>query len=96
MERIGIAASRIARGNLARYNFFVIIISFLFSLLIFIISGLSIAVGLMILAWITLGASLGLFSQNTLFLVSTCLSGLVTIVVLFNLFAIGRNIKFKK
>ena len=38
MERIGIAASKIAQGNLFLYNICVIVISFLFSLFIFFIS----------------------------------------------------------
>lgn len=96
MERIGIAASKIAKGNLKRYNFFVVLISFLFSLLIFIISGLSIFIGLIIIAWITRPAAQSVFSDKILFLMTSSLSALIAVIVCFNLFAIGRNIKFKK
>jgi len=39
MKRIGIAASKISKGNLALYNFCVVLISVLFSLSIFVVAG---------------------------------------------------------
>lgn len=38
MERIGIAASKIAKGNLLLYNSYVVLIAFLLSVLLFLIS----------------------------------------------------------
>lgn len=39
MHRIGIAASKMAQGNLLKYNLFVVGISCLFSFLLFLVSG---------------------------------------------------------
>lgn len=96
MERIGIAASRMAKGKLWLYNFFVIFISFLFSLLIFIVAGLSIFLGLVLVSFIVQRDSLLFFNDRAVFLLSMCLTTLTVLVGFFNIVAIGRNIKLKK
>ena len=53
MERIGIAASKIAQGNLFLYNFFVVAIASLFSLLVFFVSGCAIVLMLVIVAYVS-------------------------------------------
>jgi len=96
MERIGIAASRIAKGNLALYNMFVVLIAFLFSLLVFVISGLSVVCGVLLIAFLTQPSSSAFLSEGTISLLYVCLTALTVIIGCFNLFAIGKNIKIKK
>ncbi len=96
MQRIGIAASRIAKGNLFFYNIFVVLISFLFSLLVFIISGLSIMLGLVVIAFLTQAPSIVVMKQGGLSPVSISMMFLGIIIGIFNFYAIGINIKIKK
>jgi len=93
MKRIGIAASHIAKDDLVIYNVFVIILSFLLSLLIFCVSAFSILVGIAFTSYVTRGfmaidAGAGLF-QFTFF-------GLAAVVGLINLTAVLVNIKLKR
>ena len=46
MKRIGILASRISKDSLALYNFYVLLFSCLFALIIFFLSAFSIVVAL--------------------------------------------------
>ncbi len=55
MKRIGIAASRIAKDDLVLYNVFVIVLSFLLSLLIFFISAFSIVAGMALVSYVSRG-----------------------------------------
>ena len=96
MERIGIAASKIAQGNIYLYNLYVIIISFLFSVFIFCLSGCSIVFALLIIGYILNGIlPVGLKGQwGTV--VRLCMVTLTVVVSLFNLLAVMRNIKIKR
>ncbi|MDP8265747.1 MAG: hypothetical protein P9M07_02240 [Candidatus Aceula meridiana] len=96
MERIGIAASRIAKGNLWAYNAFVVLITFLFSLLVFVISGLAIICGVLLIVFLTQTSSSNFLSERTIFLIHLSLTSLAIVIGCFNLFAIGKNIKIKK
>jgi hypothetical protein len=95
MRRIGIAASHIARGSLFLYNSFVILISFLCSLLVFVISGLAIILGLFLISYLAHFPSMVDFKQGIVSPLSMCLICLAIVTVLFNLYAIGMNIKIK-
>jgi len=96
MERIGIAASKIAQGNVFLYNIFVIIISSLFSLFIFFISGCSILFALLIIGYILNGMMPIELKGQWGGIVRLCMVTLTVVVSLFNLLAISRNIKIKK
>ncbi len=96
MERIGIAASKIAKGNLLLYNFFVIVLSFLFSLLIFILAGTSILIALVLIKVISLGYAPQNLGQEWTSVMLVCMISLTNIVSIFNLCAIMKNIKFSK
>ena len=63
MERIGIAASKIAKGSLLLYNFYVITISLLISLLLFLLAGIVVFLGLFIIRSL-LGQFLPSMSQH--------------------------------
>ena len=96
MERIGIAASKIAKGNLLLYNFFVIVLSFLFSLLIFILAGTSILIALVLIKVISLGYVPQNLGKEWTSVMLVCMISLTIIVSIFNLCAIMKNIKFSK
>ena len=95
MERIGIAASKIAKGNLLLYNFYVILISLLVSLLLFLLAGTVIFVGLWAIR-LAIGPFLPSMSQhlwNLIFSFSLIL--LTFLVTIVSLFAVSKNIKFR-
>jgi len=96
MERIGIAASKIAKGNLFLYNFYVIIISVLVALLLFLLAGITVFLGLLVIR-LALGpflVSMGRHLWDVIF--SLSLIFLAVVVTLFSLFAVLKNLKFKK
>ena|SRR3989338_6771375 len=98
MERIGIAASKIAKGNLLFYNFFVTLLIFIFSLLIFLIAGSSIVIVLIVIAYATSAGtgSLPDLQQGWIPMMVTCLKVLAVITGLLALCALGINIRFRK
>lgn len=96
MERIGIAASHIAKGNLIFYNLFVVLIAFLFSLLVFVISGLIIIFGLILISFLTATPSILDLKQGVFSPIAVCFILLGLIISAFNLYAIGINIKIKR
>ena len=97
MERIGIAASKIARGNLFLYNFTVVMISFLFSLLIFFIGGLAVSIALILIACLLQGVMPANFGKEWwIYVRLVCMISLAIMAGLFSLVAIARNIKLSK
>ncbi len=96
MERIGIAASKIAKGNLFLYNFFVVLIAFLFSFLVFFIAGSSIVIVLIVIAYISSDDMLPDLQSGWMQVMLICLICLAVVAGLFTLFAIDRNKKFKR
>lgn len=96
MKRIGIAASKIAKGNFFLYNFFVILLSFLFSLLVFTISGLLIVLGLAIISKITQMPIIMNLQNGQASPISVCMIFLGVIIGIFNLYAIIINVRIKR
>src|SRR5882672_204463 len=100
MERIGITASKIAKGNLFLYNLFVILISFLFSLLIFLLAGISIFIALWAIDFIHYILNgdhvYSNFGKEWTSVMLVCMISLTIVVSVFNLLAILKNIKFTK
>ena len=96
MERIGIAASKIARGNLLLYNCFVILISSLFSMLVLVVAGSTVIFALVILRYVSQEIMAFEFDKTwkTVFLL--CMISLTVMISLFNLLAIIKNIKLHK
>jgi len=96
MKRIGVAASRISKGNLALYNFYVILISALFSLFIFIIAGSTIIFALAIIKYVgseIIGVEFEKSWQSVLVI---CMASLTAVMTLFSLIAILRNLKLPR
>ena len=95
MKRIGIVASKVAKDNLLLYNFYVVLLSSLLSLLIFLLSAFAVLVGLALIAFITRGfmtldLRAGLSSVLTVAMVT-----LAVVVGCINLAAVLINIKGK-
>jgi hypothetical protein len=97
MERIGIAASKMAKGNLLFYNLYVFLLVFLFSLLIFFIAGISIVLSLILIGYISNQMGPASFGKEAwLAVIRVCMISLTVVVSGVSLFAILRNIKIKK
>jgi len=96
MERIGIAASKMAQGNFFLYNLYVVLISFLFSLFIFLLAGSSILLGLIVIGYLANGVLPSGLEGSWGDMVRICMVVLTAIVILLNLFAVLKNMKFKK
>jgi high-affinity Fe2+/Pb2+ permease len=96
MLRIGIAASKMAKGNLWTYNLFVVLLSCVFALFLFLICGFSILVIVFLL-------SLGLhalrpadFHAGWQHMFKICLIVLALVIGILNSVAIIKNIQFTK
>ncbi len=94
MDRIGIAASKIAKGNIIFYNAYVVLLIFLFALFIFLIAGSA-----MMLALVVLSHVIRLLPQNDAQgwnqARMICLSSLTIVVGFFSIMAAIRNLKIK-
>lgn len=96
MERIGIAASKIAKGNVFLYNFYVVLIAFLFSLFIFILAGVTVFFALVVISYVSSEVSPFAFDGQLVGLLKLCMISLTVIVAIFNILAILKNIKMPK
>lgn len=96
MQRIGIAASHVAKGSLFLYNLFVVLIAFLFSLLVLVVAGLVIVFGLVTVAYLTQTRSIVDLSQGVLSPIPVCLIFLGMVMSVFCFYAIAINVKIKR
>ncbi len=96
MKRIGIAASKISKGNVVLYNLYVVLISCLFSLFIFIAAGATIALALMLIGYIGTEIMGVEFKKSWSAIMMVCMTALTTIVALFNIFAILINARISR
>lgn len=95
MKRIGIAASKISEGNIILYNVFVLVLSTLFSLLVFFLSGFSIFVAIYIIHALLTGSTVFDFYSNWGGILKSCMVALAVMMGIFNMCAIGVNLKLK-
>lgn len=96
MKRIGIAASKISKGNLALYNFYVVLISVLFSLFLFIVAGATVIFALAVIQYVG-NEIMGMeFERSWRSVLAICMVSLTIVITLFNLFAISKNMKLPK
>jgi len=96
MKRIGIAASKIAKGNLFLYNLYVVLISVMVSLFLYFIAGSSIVLGLIVVGYIVKGVLPSSVDQDWVAIVRVCMVTLTIVVSAVNIFAILKNIKLSK
>jgi len=93
MKRIGIAASKISKGNTTLYNFYVVLISILFSGFIFIIAGSTVVFALAILHYVGNELIPGGFEKDWNSILKVCMVSLTIVITLFNAFAILKNLR---
>jgi len=96
MKRIGIVSSRISKGNRALYNLYVVLISILFSIFIFVIAGSSVIFALAIIKYVGVEIMGMDLEKSWKVVFSVCMVSLTVVVTLFNLFAILINFKSPK
>ena len=96
MKRIGIAASKIAKGNLVLYNIYVVAIAFLFSLFIFALAGFSVFLVLLLIGYVSQAWGIEDFTKGKSFVFTVCMVSLSILVAVFNLLAISQNIKLSR
>ncbi|MBU0467879.1 MAG: hypothetical protein KKF78_06900 [Candidatus Omnitrophica bacterium] len=96
MKRVGVAASKIAKGNLFLYNCYVVLISSLFSLFIFIVSGSVVTFALIIIGYFGKEIMLVKFERDWSDVLVVCMISLTIITAIFNLLIISKNIKLNK
>jgi hypothetical protein len=96
MKRIGIAASKISKGNLVLYNVSVVFIAILFSLFIFLVAGSTVVFALVIIQYVG-NEIMGIeFERSWESILTVCMVSLTVIITLFNLAAILINIRLPK
>lgn len=96
MKRIGIAASKMAKDRIIVYNVYVIVISFLLSLFIFILAGSMLIFAFTIISYVGNEIMPSDFEKDWSSIFAICMISLSTIIVLFTLFAIFLNVKIQK
>jgi hypothetical protein len=96
MLRIGIAASKMSKGNLFNYNLCVILIACLLSLFIFLISGFSILLIVFLISLVLHTIKPADFHAGWVPMFKFCLTVLAAVVGIFNIAAIAKNIQFTK
>lgn len=96
MQRIGLAASKMAKGRLALYNLFVVLIASFFSLFVFFIAGFSILAVLFLIFIISRGFMPSAVNASFIGITRLSLIALVVVVGIFNLLAIIKNIKLNR
>ncbi len=96
MLRIGIAASKMSKGNLLSYNFYVILIACLLSFFIFLICGFSILLIIFLVSLVLHALRPTDFHAGWVHMFKICLVVLGLVVGLLNAVAIFKNIQFTK
>lgn len=96
MRRIGIAASKMSKGNLLTYNLYVILIACLFSLFVFLICGFSVLLIVFLASLILHAFKPADFHAGWVHMFKICLIVLGLVVGVWNIVAILKNIQFTK
>lgn len=95
MQRIGITASKIAKGNRYIYHAAVILIACLFAVFAFLVCGFAVATAVFTVALIVQLAVPSMSQQVWLDALRTCLMLLGVLIGIAALVAVIQNIKFK-
>lgn len=96
MLRIGIAASKMSKGGLLTYNLYVILIACLFSIFTFLICGFTILLILFLVSLILHALRPDDFHAGWVHMFKICLIALASVIGIFNIIAILKNIQFTK
>jgi len=93
MKRIGVAASKISKGNGLVYNALVVLISCLVSFFLFVVVGATVVFALAIIAYVT-NEAMPSHERDWDQVRAMCLAALAFVITVFNLMAIVINIKW--
>ncbi len=96
MLRIGIAASKMSKGSLCKYNLYVVLISCFVSAFIFFICGFSILLILFLISLVLDALRPTEFHTAWVPVFKICLTILSVVVGAFNIVAIFKNIQLPK
>ena len=97
MRRIGIAASKMSKGSLLSYNFCVILIASLFSLLVFFICGFSILLAVFLISLLLHALKPDdIHTGWVMHVFKICAVILALVIGVINIIAIFKNIQFTK
>lgn len=96
MERIGIAASKMAKDNLVLYNLYVLLLAFLIAFILFLIAGGAIFLAMVAIGVATQGTVPVGFQNERLLLFKLCMMTLTVVVSGIMVAAIVKNVKFRK
>ena len=96
MKRIGVAASKMAQGDICKYNFFVVAMSFLFSFIIFFVCEFCVLAVLLALSLIMRGMMHKHDLDAWVHIMKISSIGIGALVVLLNICAIAINIRLNK
>jgi len=83
-----------AHGNIVFYNVYVVLLSILFSVFIFLIAGSTVVFALTILSYVTSELMPAETAGDWPSILAVCMITLTTIIVLVNLYAICINVRF--
>ena len=93
MKRIGIAASKISKGNTTLYNLFVVGIACVFSLFLYVVVASTVIFALAIVAYVSSEIMPQSYDRNWDAIRMICISVLTIVMAVFNLLAIFINLK---
>ncbi|MBF0489747.1 MAG: hypothetical protein HQL15_03905 [Candidatus Omnitrophica bacterium] len=95
MQRIGLAASKIAKGNIWFYHLAVVLISLLFAAFVFLVCGFIIVVAVFLVSLVVQRFSQPDSPHDWFKVLRICLKLLVILMGVFTLAAILKNIKLR-
>jgi len=94
MLRIGIAASKMSKGSLLKYNFYVVLIASLITLMMFLICGFSILLIVFLVSLLLHALKPEDFHASWWHMYKICLIILSIVMGILNLAAIIKNVQF--
>ncbi len=95
MQRIGLAASKIAKGNIWVYHLTIVFISCLFAVFVFLVCGFFIAVTIFLLSLLPQRLLPSVNAHTWVHVFRICLKFLGVLIGIFTLIAILKNIKLR-
>lgn len=96
MKRIGMAASRISKGDVRLYNIYVVLISVTVSLFLFIIAGMAVMLAIGIIIFFGPETMTQELRDNWQTVTRMCVQALLLAVLVFNLVGMVINMKIVK
>ncbi|MCA9404132.1 MAG: hypothetical protein KC897_10145 [Candidatus Omnitrophica bacterium] len=96
MKRIGMAASRISKGDVRLYNIYVVLISVTFSILLFFIAGMAVILAIGIIMVFGPETMTQELRNNWQTVTRMCVQALLVAVLVFNVVGMVINMKIVK